>query len=92
MTISSRTADDYENLRAAVLGAEAVRGLDLVMLRQRGMTSWLKAPVPEPIAQHPRGRRDRSSGAGIDPPPMATELTRLIAGIVVALAAEPAHG
>jgi hypothetical protein len=92
MTSSHRTADDYENLRAAVLGVEPVRGPDLGVLRHRGMTSWLKSPIPEAIAQRTCASRDRSSGDNIDPPRMTTELGRLMAGIVLALAAEPAHG
>lgn len=92
MTTSHRTANDYETLRAAVLGAEPARGPDLGMLRHRGLTSWLNASTPEPIAQQPRARHDRSPGARVDPAPPTVELTRLIAGIVVALVAEPVHG
>jgi len=46
MSPSPRTTDDYETLRAAVLRAEPPRGPDLGMLRHRGLTSWLRAPVP----------------------------------------------
>lgn len=89
MTTSPRTAGDYENLRAAVLGAQPVRGPDLGILRHRGMTSWLKTPSP---ALTPSGP-DLSLGARLgNRPPVATELTRLIANIVVALATESAYG
>jgi hypothetical protein len=85
-----RTANDYEILRAAVLGAELVRGPALMKLRRNGLTSWLKSPIPEPIAPTLCAGQARSSAANGDPSLMTTELTRLIAGIVVALAAEPA--
>ena len=69
MTTSHRTANDYEKLRAAVLRAEPVRGPGLGILRHRGLTSWLNAPIPEPIAQQPGAEHDRSSGAHADPAP-----------------------
>jgi hypothetical protein len=92
MSASPRTTNDYETLRAAVLGAEPARGPDLGMLRHRGLTSWLKAPIVQPIIQQPGATQDRAPGASVEPASTTTELTRLIAGIVVALAAEPAHG
>jgi hypothetical protein len=91
MTTAHRTANDYETLRAAVLGTEPVRGPALIILRHNGLTSWLKAPIPEPTAPTLCAAQARSSAANGDPAVTTTELTRLIAGIVVALAAEPAH-
>ena len=91
MTTVSRTAKDYETLRAAALGTEPIRGPALKILRQNGLTSWLKAPIPEPIAPTLCAGQARSSAANGDPVLTTTQLTRLIAGIVVALAAEPAH-
>jgi hypothetical protein len=91
MSASPRTTNDYERLRAAVLGAEPARGPDLGTLRHCGVTSWLKAPVLEPIVQL-GVPQDRASGASAESAPTTAELTRLIASIVVALAAEPAHG
>jgi hypothetical protein len=92
MNAAPRTTDDYETLRAAVLRAEPARGPDLGMLRHRGLTSWLRAPVPEPIVQRSGATQDRAPNASVEPAPTTAELTRLIAGIVVALAEEPAHG
>src|SRR5271166_965885 len=46
MTTAHRTANDYETLRAAVLGTEPVRGPALIILRHNGLTSWLKAQSP----------------------------------------------
>ncbi len=92
MNASLRTTDDYEMLRAAVLGAEPARAPGLGMLRHRGLASWLRAPVPEPIVQRIGAMQDCGPGASVEPAPMTAELTRLIAGIVVALAEEPAHG
>jgi hypothetical protein len=92
MTASPRTTTDYETLRAAVLSAEPARGPELGMLRHHGLTSWLRAPSPEPMLQRLGATQDRAPGASAEPAPTTAELTRLIAGIVVALAAEPAHG
>jgi len=91
MTTAHRTANDYETLRAAVLGTEPVRGPALIILRHNGLTSWLKAPIPEPTAPTLCAAQARSSAANGDPVVATTELTRLVASIVVALAAEPAH-
>ena len=92
MSASPRTTNDYETLRAAVLGGEPARGPDLGVLRHCGLTSWLRAPIPEPIVQRTGAKQDCAPGASVEAAPMTAELTRLIAGIVVALAAEPAHG
>jgi hypothetical protein len=89
MTASTRTADDYETLRAAMLKAEPVRGPDIGMVRRHGLTSWLKAPAIGPISRQPAAGQIRMPGAGVDPSPPMTELARLIAGIVVGLAMEP---
>lgn len=91
MTTAHRTANDYETLRAAVLSSEPVRGPALKILRHNGLTRRLKAPIPEPTAPTLCPARARSSAANGDPVVTTAELTRLIAGIVVALAAEPAH-
>ena len=92
MSASLRTTHDYEALRAAVLGAEPTRGSDPGMLRHRGLTSWLRAPISEPMVQLTGAMQDHAPDASAEPAPTTAELTRLIAGIVVALAAEPVHG
>lgn len=92
MTAAMRTVADYENLRIAVLGAEPAPRADVGTVRHRGLTSWLREPNVKPIAQQPRAGQDRTPGVAVDPAPATTELTRLIAGIVFALATEPVHG
>ena len=92
MTAAMRTVADYENLRIAVLGAEPAPRADVGMVRHRGLTSWLREPNVKPIAQQPCAGQDRTPGVAVDPAPATTELTRLIAGIVFALATEPVHG
>jgi hypothetical protein len=92
MTTPTRTAGDYEKLRAAVLGAEPVRGPDLGTVRHRGLAIWLKQPPLVPVAQQFCARQDQMPGAIVDPASATTELSRLIAGIVVALAVGPVHG
>lgn len=92
MTGSTRTAKDYEKLRTAVLDAEPARGSELSMICNHGMATWLRAPTPEPSSELPCAGQDRIPVGRGDPALSSSELTRLIAGIVVALAAEPAHG
>ncbi len=92
MTSALRTTSDYETLRAAVLAAEPARGPDLGIVRHHGLANWLKEPALKPIDQHPCARQVRISAAALDPALASSELIRLIASIVVALAAEPNHG
>lgn len=92
MTATTRNVTDYEQLRAVALGAEAAGGPDLGTVHRHGLASWLKAPVHKPVAQPLLDDMPRLPGASIDSEPHISELTRLMAGIVVALAGEPAHG
>jgi hypothetical protein len=92
MISSTRTVQDYETLRAAVLGTGPVRGQDLGLLRHRGLASWLKTPASEPVVKHSCTNQDPTPNVSVDPALPTSELIHLIVGIVVALAAEPAHG
>lgn len=83
--------DAYERLRAAVLHADPDIGPNLGVLRREGLTAWSRSlieardiglPLPGPARQLPAW-----SAAAQAP----SELTRLIAGIVLAITAEPAH-
>lgn len=84
----TRTAQDYEGLRASVLGSAPVRGPEIGTVCHLGLMTWLKQPPPKPIAP-PCGS---SHGTSRAEPVLPTELTRVIAGIVVALALEAGHG
>jgi hypothetical protein len=75
----------YEQLRAAVLSAE------LGTVRRRGLASWLRGLILQPPAEPARARLELTPAAIADPAPAASELTRIIAGIVIVLIAEPAH-
>ena len=65
--------------------------LDLGTVRRRGLAAWinglLAAAPTEPACAGPVSTPDTL----INPAPAVGELTRIIAGIVIALAAEPAH-
>jgi hypothetical protein len=84
MASSTGAVDAYETVRAAVLSAEPVPGPGLATLRRQGMAAWIKAS---------RSTSDvtPSRSASRPPAPAASELTRLLAGLVVTLAEEPAH-
>ncbi|WP_208867811.1 hypothetical protein [Mesorhizobium delmotii] len=77
----------YEQLRAAVLSARLITGSGLVTLRRQGMVAWIKAATTTPNFTPPCPvHRPPSAGA------IATsELTLILASLVVTLTAEPAH-
>ena len=89
MTTPTRSVSDYETLRAAVLGADPIRGPDLATVCHSGLAIWLKQSSLMPVAQQPCAR---TASAIVDPAPATNELIRLVAGIVVALAVGSAHG
>ena len=81
----------YEALRAAVLRADPDAGPHLGVLRREGLAAWSRSLIEVPAISAP------ISGPALQPPtrpapaPAPSELTRLIAGIVLAIIAEPAH-
>jgi hypothetical protein len=78
-------------LRTAVLHAEPIPGPDLGTVRRRGLATWLKGLILQAPAEPARARSDTTPNTSVDPAPAASELTRVIAGIVIALIAEPTH-
>ena len=83
--------DAYEALRAAVLRADPDVGHASGILRRGGMAAWLRALIPAPLDTVPTTGTTRQPPTGRDVAPAASELTRLIAGIVLTITAEPAH-
>jgi hypothetical protein len=74
----------YETLRAAVLSGHSNGQCGLAILVHRGLAAWLgdlmrQAPPP-PAAVAPA-----ASVCSTSPPPPSRELTRVLAGIIVAL-------
>jgi hypothetical protein len=83
--------DAYERLRAAVLDADPDAGPNLGILRHEGLTAWSQSlieardiglPLPGPA------RQTSGWSAAAQTP---SELIRLIASIVLAITADPAH-
>ena len=64
---------------------------DLGTVRRRGLAAWLRGLVVPPTAEPARAKPEPLLNTTIDPAPAAGELTRIIAGIVIALVAEPTH-
>jgi hypothetical protein len=90
MTGTARSVDDYERLRAIALGTERACYADLGIIRHHGLATWIKEPPSEPVAQC---RKWETARGGIANTASATtELTQLVAGIVIALTAEGPHG
>lgn len=80
-------SDAYERLRAAVLGAQLVPGAGLMTLRRQGMAAWIKAARPTDDLPPVLRARPLPTAGG----PAVDELTLILASLVVALTAEPAH-
>lgn len=83
--------DAYERLRAAVFHADPDAGPNLGVLRREGLTAWSRSLVEardrgQPL---PGLARHRSTWSAAAQAP--SELARLIASIVLAITAEPAH-
>jgi hypothetical protein len=88
---STRTAQDYEILRASVLSSMLPRGSGIGTVCHQGLASWLKQPAMEPIAPTGAFLHGASSAAGVASITSSPELTRVIVDIVVALASESGH-
>ena len=83
---ATRTVQDYEDLRASVLDSGPIRG-EIGTVFGLGLVSWLKQPA-KPAALPCLDLHEASRAEPASP----TELTRVIADIVVALALETGHG
>ena len=79
--------DAYERLRAAALGAQPVPGAGLATLRRQGMAAWVQAARPTHGLPPGLPARLPPTAGG----PAASELTLILASLVVTLAAEPSH-
>jgi hypothetical protein len=90
-TAATNAVDIYEQLRAAVLDADPEAGPNLGVLRRQGLTAWCRSLTPARDRDPPPADRPhhRSHWPAAAPPP--SELTRLIASILLAITAEPAH-
>ena len=64
---------------------------DLGTVRRRGLAAWLRGLLVQPPADPALAKPEPTLNSMADPAPAAGELTRIIAGIVIALIAEPAH-
>ena len=64
---------------------------DLGTVRRCGLAAWLKGLIVPPSAGPARAAPEPTLNSMTDPAPAVGELTRIIAGIVIALVAEPAH-
>lgn len=66
-------------------------GPDLGTVRRRGLAAWLKGLIVQAPAVPARATPDSTPNTTGDPAPAASELTRVIAGILIALVTEPTH-
>jgi hypothetical protein len=74
-----------------VLNAEPSTYSGLCIIRRRGLAAWIRECGPEPQIEAVHSDRQAASLTTRNLSPAANDLTRLLAGIIVALAMEPAH-
>lgn len=86
-TAATSLVDAYEQLRAVARGAQPISGSGLPTLRRQGMIAWIRAASMTPDLTPPWPRR-RLPAAGAT---ATSELTLILASLVVTLAAEPAR-
>ena len=72
-----------------MLSAEATTGPGLGILRRQGLAAWMRALGHDPHAE--AACRAPQPPPFAKPDPSASDVTRLIAGIIVSLAMEPIH-
>jgi hypothetical protein len=89
--VGADTVDAYERLRADVLKAEPSASSGLPIIRRRGLAAWIRQCGAEPHGAAPRSDHRPPSLTTHDLSPATSDLTRLLAGIIVALATEPIH-
>jgi len=82
--------DAYEMLRAAALCAEPAACPGLGILHRQGLAAWMRALEHQPHADGDRHPMLAPSSA-CDHPQGTSELTRLIASIIVSIGTERAH-
>jgi len=89
--VPTDTINAYERVRAAVLCAVPERAPNLGTLRREGLAAWVKAVSSMPNVGAPFPSAARRTPVSRNPAPASSELTRLIASIVLAITGESAH-
>lgn len=89
--VGSDVVSIYERLRAAVLNTEPISGFGLHILRRCGLAAWLRQGESEPYPATASSDHGSISSTTRKLSPATNDLTRLLAGIIVDLAMEPAH-
>jgi hypothetical protein len=84
-------AATYEKLRAAVLSAEPLMAPGLGILCHQGVAAWMRALWPDTHTEAASRHGESTRRVSQNPSPPASDVTRLIAGIIVSLALEPIH-
>lgn len=91
ITAASDTVGAYEKLRAAVLNVEPSAYSGLCIIRRRGLAAWIRQCGAEPHAEAVRSDDRPEPSTTQDLSRATSDLTRLLAGIILALATEPDH-
>jgi hypothetical protein len=74
-----------------VLNAAPSTCSGLGIIRRRGLAAWIRECGSESQIESVRTNHHAAPATTLDLPPAASDLARLLAGIIVALATEPAH-
>ena len=81
----------YEALRAAVLSGRSNGQRGLAILIHRGLAAWIGEMKPEQAVSAPPAAVPTRSANSTSLMPQTSELTRVLAGIVLALTTESTH-
>ena len=73
------------------MGAEPMPGQDLGTVRRLGLAAWLRGLIIASPVEPACAKQEPSLNTIPTMAPVVSELTRIIAGIVIALAMEPTH-
>lgn len=90
----TQPAAAYEALRAAILSGRSNGQRGLAILVHRGLAAWIgemkpEAPPPTPLTTIHNQHNQPTHPAAVTPKP--NELTRVLAGIILALTTGSAH-
>lgn len=83
----------YEELRAAILGGRQTGQRGLATLIHQGLAAWISELGSIGLAASPTALAPAAPIPPRSPAPVPSELTRLLAGLIVAITAEgdPTH-
>ena len=88
---TTQPAAAYEALRAAIMSGRSNGQRGLAILVHRGLAAWISEMKPEALLPTPPSTMHNRSAHPAAVTPKPNELTRVLAGIILALTTGSAH-